>query len=634
MLKVEDLEQYVKSTSQFYAQDTQPEIKLDNIWIDTTSIPYAIYRCDGTTYNQIGNANSIEDLTNFTTDDLAESETKKYITSTQVTKLDGISENATKVESSIVNGAIKIDGMSTTVYTHPATHSPSIIAQDANNRFVSDAQIAEWNSITIPTNISEFTNDTGYLTEVPSEYINETDLASELDTALTPINASINDLDNRSIIGSQLDYGLFTRSTVCTLTSINSVVTYDTKNGSNMDLSSNGRPILKAGRKYAITFGNRALRNTSVVDFGVKDYTNNKVLTLVSDNTSAYAVNVQGPGKAYYTPTTDCEIGVYVTYYSSTVDITLPTYACYLEVQEVNRTTIIDPCEDGKNIQFEYGSFYPSAAINVTAVGMLDFNTMEEGNMSINTTTKGVPLKAGKTYEINYFVVGEYVNIGFQLKNLTAGTVIATSQGAKGYNLGGDGHCVYTPNEDCEVGVYVSSISSGGIVRTESKLIVREIAQPYYFNYYKDSISSTVLFEGNANVVGDYTLNDNITNYKYLLIEWHNTYTSSTTVTSNYTDLVSVDSIVIGDVTDKRIWLNAVSYSATYTCNIILHFRDSNTLYLKAMSSSGWLSASITKITGIGYNYENPYRDMVSNVNIDTTDAEMTTSINTIWGDA
>ena len=33
-----------------------------------------------------------------------------------------------------------------TNYQHPATHAPSIIAQDASNRFVTDAQIAAWNS--------------------------------------------------------------------------------------------------------------------------------------------------------------------------------------------------------------------------------------------------------------------------------------------------------------------------------------------------------------------------------------------------------------------------------------------------------------------------------------------------------
>lgn len=42
----------------------------------------------------------------------------------------------------------KLSGIATGAnnYTHPATHAPSIIAQDANNRFVTDANITSWNS--------------------------------------------------------------------------------------------------------------------------------------------------------------------------------------------------------------------------------------------------------------------------------------------------------------------------------------------------------------------------------------------------------------------------------------------------------------------------------------------------------
>ncbi|WP_192894612.1 hypothetical protein [Paenibacillus contaminans] len=41
----------------------------------------------------------------------------------------------------------KLDGVATGAnnYTHPATHPPSIIAQDASNRFVTDAEKANWN---------------------------------------------------------------------------------------------------------------------------------------------------------------------------------------------------------------------------------------------------------------------------------------------------------------------------------------------------------------------------------------------------------------------------------------------------------------------------------------------------------
>lgn len=48
---------------------------------------------------------------------------KSLIENTKITKLDGISEGATKVEASATNGNIKIDGVETTVYTLPTINT-------------------------------------------------------------------------------------------------------------------------------------------------------------------------------------------------------------------------------------------------------------------------------------------------------------------------------------------------------------------------------------------------------------------------------------------------------------------------------------------------------------------------------
>lgn len=66
--------------------------------------------------------------------------------STDKSKLDGIAVGATRVESDSFNGSIKVNGSSVGVYTHPATHSPSIIVQDASNRFVTDTEKSNWNA--------------------------------------------------------------------------------------------------------------------------------------------------------------------------------------------------------------------------------------------------------------------------------------------------------------------------------------------------------------------------------------------------------------------------------------------------------------------------------------------------------
>ena len=100
----------------------------------------------------------------------------QHITTTQVTKLTNIEENAevnilegiqidgvdvgiTSKKSDIPlatstnDGAMsseyagKLDGIAENAnnYTHPASHSPSIITQDANNRFVTDIEKSTWN---------------------------------------------------------------------------------------------------------------------------------------------------------------------------------------------------------------------------------------------------------------------------------------------------------------------------------------------------------------------------------------------------------------------------------------------------------------------------------------------------------
>lgn len=71
--------------------------------------------------------------------------TEDYTTD-EKNKLAGISANANKTEGSNINGNIKIDGIETTVYTHPSTHPASIIVEDSTHRFVTDAEKDTWNN--------------------------------------------------------------------------------------------------------------------------------------------------------------------------------------------------------------------------------------------------------------------------------------------------------------------------------------------------------------------------------------------------------------------------------------------------------------------------------------------------------
>lgn len=63
------------------------------------------------------------------------------------------------------NGDVRVSGIATPT-----------LSNDAVNKGYVDSQIATIEIPTVPTNVSAFTNDAGYLTAVPSEYVTETEL--------------------------------------------------------------------------------------------------------------------------------------------------------------------------------------------------------------------------------------------------------------------------------------------------------------------------------------------------------------------------------------------------------------------------------------------------------------------------
>lgn len=97
---------------------------------------------------------------------------KSLIEDTEISRLKGMSTGANKVEASITNGNVKIDGVETNVYTLPnniATkdyvdmNGGKIDAIEVNN--VQQEIVNKKVNITVPTNVSELRNDKGYLTE-------------------------------------------------------------------------------------------------------------------------------------------------------------------------------------------------------------------------------------------------------------------------------------------------------------------------------------------------------------------------------------------------------------------------------------------------------------------------------------
>jgi len=66
---------------------------------------------------------------NYTAEEINDTSNKVLMTTIERTKLSGIAEEATKVESSSINGNIKINDTDTTIYTHPTVTAVSAAAK-------------------------------------------------------------------------------------------------------------------------------------------------------------------------------------------------------------------------------------------------------------------------------------------------------------------------------------------------------------------------------------------------------------------------------------------------------------------------------------------------------------------------
>ena len=111
------------------------------------------------------------------------------LTVTEVRTLINVSDGATKVEESSTNGNIKIDNTETNVYTHPENHPPSIITQDASNRFVTDTEKSTWNGKADGTH----THDDRYYTETEVNTLLDSKVDDSQVLTNVPANAKFTD---------------------------------------------------------------------------------------------------------------------------------------------------------------------------------------------------------------------------------------------------------------------------------------------------------------------------------------------------------------------------------------------------------------------------------------------------------
>lgn len=134
---VDDVIEGYLSGGKFYvesAHTTEITAESGKIYVDLTNDRNITYRWSGTTYVEISKSLALGETSSTA---YRGDRGKIAYEHSQVAHARA---DATKTEDSTTNGNIKINGTETVVYTHPATHPATMITEDSNHRFVTDAE--------------------------------------------------------------------------------------------------------------------------------------------------------------------------------------------------------------------------------------------------------------------------------------------------------------------------------------------------------------------------------------------------------------------------------------------------------------------------------------------------------------
>jgi hypothetical protein len=446
----------------------------------------------------------------------------------------------------------------------------------------------------------------------------------QLDTMILPIPAIQTDIDSlkaRSVIGAKLSFGSFeidtSKTGVNPTLSENYKIPFKIKSG-NLIVDSNGYIKLEKGKSYNLSFFATSNARFDFQFFNVTDSIG-VGKTIISGST------ISGSGSYSMDVTKDIYITVMVTYKEGTM---LFTDYCELTIQEIGRNTIIDPCEDGKNIKFEHGLFINVNDQSIVQNTVLKLTNQLSGNMRLSANGY-VNLKAGKSYKLKASAGDDKTYIDYMIYDVTnKKTIGVCASNAATIVSQPIAIAEYTPPTDCEISViirYLDSTGTGKITAWRSYLDIEELAQPYYFNYFKDSIKSTTLFDGSAPSVGSYTLLDDITKYEYLKI-W-----SCRVEGTVKRDKSSIE-VKVSDITGATCEFIISSYALANVFDSMEFSFASNKLRIDAMYNGGWPSFIIYKIEGISFDYDNPYQDIITtSPDAALTDATVDADVTNIW---
>lgn len=443
----------------------------------------------------------------------------------------------------------------------------------------------------------------------------------------TRLGSQIGELELRSHIGKKLDVGAFTISAPITSTSVDTVLPLDTISYGNLTLSDNGGIILAPYKRYRITaFAvlNNTITGTYNIVLRMKNITDGTYLPFMT-NTARGSSNCENVIET--TETTEIQI-VNNSGTSTTIN------NLYVVVQEIGREVILDPAEDAKNLEFDKAVFMITSDISDSSIIVgqpIPFDSTIYNSGSLTLSNGKVKLKPNTEYKISANILIQGSNINACLKDFTNNIVISKYLCCFGTNVNNPASTqprvetyYRTGNTECEIGLNVSFKDSLIYLKAGyCYLTVEEVAHPYYFNYYKDSIGSKVLFDGEATTVGTYDLLDDINNYEWVTVVCGQLWGSG-----QYS-LIEERNVTVSRIQGTANEYSYNQYSSNSERTIYFHFdKTNNKLSIDGLvqpSGGTYKKMGVVQVIGYGFIYDNPYQDLISSgsSSIETTEEEM-----------
>ena len=252
----------------------------------------------------------------------------------------------------------------------------------------------------------------------------------------------------------------------------------------------------------------------------------------------------------------------------------------------------------------EYGCFKMSnrQVDNFNIDDPIKFDAQVEGNIGISNNT--IKLKGEKTYNLNLNLVIQTTRCDVQIKNLTANefigskiicvpptsTFLFSPLTSVSFN--------YTPVEDCEISVIITDSQNTAIVFDQyCSLTIQEIRNNPVAQY--GGFETKVLFDGKANIIGEYELADSVDNYDFVIISAD----ISTEVTQNYgqkSNIVAVQNIEFGK--NQFMYERGAVDKPPYYVALFYGFKNEKTIYVNNVQNDvtqNITSIQISKIIGV-----------------------------------